>query len=359
MASPKRKIGQQDFFDHSANNVAEAEVIAMAIPETQRTERQPKQQPLRIGEILKREREKRGYDLQQIADYLCIRRSLLAALENSRYEEFPADAYVIGFLRSYAELIGIPGQEAINCYRQEMAGRRKQPDLVLPTPVSEGRAPTAVIMGAAALASLLIYILWYAVSTSDRTTVSAPPVLPQTVEAPATAPAPLTQQPATVSATTEMLPASAPSGIAIAAPAPLQKSLAPVAAPTASAAPNDAATQPAPASASAAATATAAKSSPPATTSTAHIRIKAEQSSWILIADDKGQTVYDHVMKPGEVYQVPNTPGLTLTTGNGAGIVVTLDGVDMPRLSTTTSHIVRNLPLETNALKALPQQPTQ
>ena len=61
-------------------------------------------------------------------------------------------------------------------------------------------------------------------------------------------------------------------------------------------------------------------------------------------------------MKPGDIYQVPNQQGLTLTTGNGAGIVITLDGADLPHLSTTTSHIVRNIPLEASALKNLPPQ---
>lgn len=342
MASPNRKPSQQDIFDHPAE--AGAEVIAMPAPETPQTERQPaerqsRQATMRVGEVLKRERERRGYDLQQIADYLCIRRGLLVAIENSRYEEFPADAYVIGFLRSYADLIGLDGQEAINHYRQEMAGRRRKPDLVLPTPISEGRAPTAVIMGAAALASLMIYILWYAFSTNDRTTVTTPPALPTAIEAPSAT----TSQPAMSPAATETLPATAPSGIAIAAPAPAQQSLAPAAAPAA---------------VSSAVTQAPAVNAPPVASS-AHIVIKADQSSWILISGATGQTVYDHVMKPGEIYQVPNDPGLSLTTGNGAGIVITLDGVDLPRLSTTTSHIVRNVPLETKALKALPQQPAQ
>jgi hypothetical protein len=48
-----------------------------------------------------------------------------------------------------------------------------------------------------------------------------------------------------------------------------------------------------------------------------------------------------------------------LTTGNGAGVIVSLDGVDMPRLSKTTSHIVRNISLDAASLKALPPQPAQ
>jgi cytoskeleton protein RodZ len=327
MASPKRKINPNSLFDQAAAGETDAEVIAMPIPEAAPTDRQSRQPALRVGEVLKRERERRGYDLQQIADYLCIRRGLLLAIENSRYEEFPADAYVIGFLRSYADLIGLDGQEAISYYRQEMAGRRRKPDLILPTPISEGRAPTAVIIGAAAFASLLIYILWYAFSTGDRTTVTTPPALPAAIDAPAaTAPSP--QATATPAAET-LLPA-APPGVALSSSPPAQKISSPAVAPDAAAA-----------------------ASPP------HIEIRAEQSSWVLVSNNKGQTVYDRVMKPGETYQVPDEQGLTLTTGNGAGIVLTLDGADLPRLSSTTSHIVRNIPLEAKSLKSLPRQPAQ
>ena len=351
MASPKRKYSQQDIFDRSAEYAEEADGLDMPPADNYQNDRQSKQ-AVRIGDVLKRERERRGYDLQQIADYLCIRRGLLAAIEGSRYEEFPADAYVIGFLRSYADLIGLNGQEAINHYRHEMAGRRRKPDLVVPTPISEGRAPTAVIMGAAALASLLIYILWYAFSTSDRTTVTTPPTLPTNIEtsSPATATTTATTAlPATAPAmapttnAVETLPATATSGIAISAPAPSAKTL-----------------QPASANNTAAESAAAATTAPVATaTSSSEIVIKADQSSWVLVSNSKGQTIYDHVMKPGETYEVPKQSGLTLTTGNGAGVVLVLDGVDMPRLSTTTSHIVRNVPLEASALKALPQTPAQ
>ena len=386
MATPKRKNSQESFSTPSAEDGPSAEVIAIPMPEYQ-PERSSRQQPPRIGEILKRERERRGYDLQQIADYLCIRRGLLSALESSRYEDFPADAYVIGFLRSYAELIGLNGQEAITLYRQEMAGRRRAPDLVMPTPISEGHAPTAVIMGAAAAAALLIYVMWYAFSSSDRASVSAPPPLPTaesstttttTAPPPMMAPAMNATQPP-VSAGIETVPNSTPSGIAISGPAPAQTltpapasdASVPYAPPTPVAAPapvktdtaaadvnNDEAAPPPPTTTKPAAATTTTASATAASTS-GRITIKADQSSWVLVSNAKGQTIYDHVMRPGETYEVPNFPGLTLTAGNGAGIVLSLDGVDLPRLSNTTSHIVRNVPLEAGALRALPAHPAE
>ncbi len=139
----------------------------------------------RIGDALKRARETRGDDLGRIADYLCIRQVFLSAIEESRYDDLPADAYVIGFLRSYAGYLGMDGADAINRYRREMSGRRKKPALAMPTPITEGRAPSALIMIGAAVAALVIYMVWYGLSGAGRTAVNtAPPLRLPAAEAP-------------------------------------------------------------------------------------------------------------------------------------------------------------------------------
>jgi hypothetical protein len=50
-------------------------------------------------------------------------------------------------------------------------------------------------------------------------------------------------------------------------------------------------------------------------------------------------------LKPGETYKVPNKPGLSLTTGNGSGIVMSLDGKDIPPVANGAPHVVRNIDL--------------
>ena len=185
MASPRRKTHHYDQPEDPIEPQQRATIVTMPAPQFERETRQPQQAPERIGDILRRAREKRGDDLQQIADYLCIRRNFLIALEGSHYEQFPADAYVIGFLRTYAEFLGLNGKEVIDYYRREMAGRRRKPALVMPTPISEGKAPSGLLLAGAAIGALLVYILWYALSTSDRASVSTPPALPTvTTDAP-------------------------------------------------------------------------------------------------------------------------------------------------------------------------------
>jgi cytoskeleton protein RodZ len=311
----------------------------------------------RLGDILRKVRETRGDDIQQIADYLCIRSNFLVALENSRYEEFPADAYVIGFLRSYANYLGVDSREAIDRYRSEMAGRRRKPALMLPTPITEGRTPSAFIMIGAGVAALLIYILWYGLSTSDRTTLSTPPALPSTAAA-VPNDASTAATPNIVLATTPdaLSSANASSGLTNALPTAPVASL-PPSTPTAA---SSTASTSVKATESPVVTTAATSSSTPAASSTAsRLSIRAEQSSWVLITDTKGHTLYDHVLKPGESYKAPNTDGLLLTTGNGSGIVLTLDGVDLPRLSTGSSHVMRNISLDPDHLKSLPPNPEE
>jgi len=90
----------------------------------------------------------------------------------------------------------------------------------------------------------------------------------------------------------------------------------------------------------------------PATSPESRVVIRAVQSSWVMVADDTGKTVFDRVLKPGESYSVPAKPGLLLTTGNGGGIVLSLDGKDLPKIDNGGTHVVRNIALDPDRLAA-------
>jgi cytoskeleton protein RodZ len=69
-----------------------------------------------------------------------------------------------------------------------------------------------------------------------------------------------------------------------------------------------------------------------------------------MITDNTGKAVFDHVMKAGDVYKVPNEAGLSLTTGNGNGITLSLDGADLPKVATGSPHVVRDISLDPDHL---------
>jgi len=63
------------------------------------------------GERLRAARERAGLTIEQVAARLRLAPALLAALENGRREELPPAAYVRGYLRSYAQLLGLDPQD--------------------------------------------------------------------------------------------------------------------------------------------------------------------------------------------------------------------------------------------------------
>ncbi len=316
----------------------------------------------RIGDVLRAARLERGDDLYLIAEYLCIKPSFLIALESSRYEELPADAYVIGFLRTYANFLGFDGKEAVDRYRYEMAGRRKKPVLAMPTPVSEGRAPSGIIMVGATLALLVIYGLWYSFSSSNRADRTPPPIPTAVQTAPGladTSAAGLTAPVAVPTATPVPVPPPPPAADPA---APLQSISAP-AAPAPAPSPTPTAPS-APAPAPAAPPSETPQPQPPAPLKEekqgqvfgderpSRVVIRATQNSWIMVVDPTGKAVFDRVLKPGESYKVPDAPGLTLTTGNGNGIVVSVDGADLPKIAAGAPRVMRNISLDPDRLAA-------
>jgi cytoskeletal protein RodZ len=54
-----------------------------------------------IGSKLKAARQKRGQSVEAVVSHTRIPKKLIEALEGNRLEEFPALAYLRGFLRTY------------------------------------------------------------------------------------------------------------------------------------------------------------------------------------------------------------------------------------------------------------------
>lgn len=61
----------------------------------------------KIGIALKEKREEKGLAISDISDSLCLRKSLVQALENGQWDMLPHEVYVRGYLKEYAQLLGI------------------------------------------------------------------------------------------------------------------------------------------------------------------------------------------------------------------------------------------------------------
>ena len=69
-----------------------------------------------IGNTLREARLRQGLDFPQLETATKIRAKYLRALEDEEFDALPAETYVKGFLRSYAEYLGLDGQLYVDEY---------------------------------------------------------------------------------------------------------------------------------------------------------------------------------------------------------------------------------------------------
>ncbi|MCX7028987.1 MAG: helix-turn-helix domain-containing protein [Spirochaetes bacterium] len=70
-----------------------------------------------IGEKLRLAREQHTYTLDQVARDTRVARRFLEALEAEDFSAFPGETYAMGFLRTYAEYLGLDADELIGLFR--------------------------------------------------------------------------------------------------------------------------------------------------------------------------------------------------------------------------------------------------
>lgn len=114
-----------------------------------------------VGVLLRQAREQRGQDLESVARALRIRHPYLVAIEEGRYKDLPGAPYASGFVRSYAEFLGLDAPEILRRFREESGGLGGRTELVFPAPVSEGGFPAAVLILVVLILAALVYGAWY------------------------------------------------------------------------------------------------------------------------------------------------------------------------------------------------------
>lgn len=83
--------------------------------------------PSRIGATLKEERTRQGLDISSVEERTKIRTKYLRALENEDWDVLPGSAYVRGFLRTYAGVLGLDADALVDEYRVRFEGADAEP----------------------------------------------------------------------------------------------------------------------------------------------------------------------------------------------------------------------------------------
>lgn len=323
-----------------------------------------------VGATLRDHRLRKGMDLTAVGEALHIRKTYLSLIEEGRYEDLPGPTYAAGFVRAYAEYLGLDATEALRQFKLETLGRKIGGDLHFPVPEAERGTPKAALLVVSVLLAAVSYGAWYMLSPGSDSVEELVSAVPERLEpVPPAVPAPAAVSPAVEAEgpTPPAAPVADPAAVAGAPAAepvaqPVAQPVAPSPAPAASAQPDTAAAPPSAAAAAASAADVpgdaAAVFEPPAAPAPAEpakgVALRAKADSWIELRDPRGRVVLSRVLSAGETLPVAENPVLRLTTGNAGGLEILVDGEPVPPLG-EVGTVKRGVVLQAASLKPAPQ----
>jgi transcriptional regulator with XRE-family HTH domain len=130
-----------------------------------------------IGSALREARERQGLQRADVERETRIRQRYLGALEEERFELIPAQAYAKGFLRLYADFLGLDGQRFVD----EFNRRFPEPELpalgsLAPARTGRRRAPLLALAVVAVSAAALLGVLAWRLGTGHSSPASPAPL---------------------------------------------------------------------------------------------------------------------------------------------------------------------------------------
>ena len=117
-----------------------------------------------LGNSLREARLRRGIEFAQVEQATKIRGKYLRALEDEQFEALPSQTYVKGFLRTYAEYLGLDGQLYVDEYNSRfVTGEDAEPgprrSKARPEPRTRKLETNIVLLALAAIAVVTIVVI--------------------------------------------------------------------------------------------------------------------------------------------------------------------------------------------------------
>ena len=276
-----------------------------------RAEAPPSADASRVGEELRDAREASGLSIQDMSEALRIRRVYLVALEEGRMRDLPSPAYAWGFVRNYANALGLDADEMVRRFRDSAGpAAPRRHDLIFPEPVPERGMPTGILVLVGAVLAIGAYIGWSNWSSPPNRTVDAIPAVPPRLERAAregTAPEPpplavpgLSGGDTALPASTVTLPTPVPVPIVVPPPPPPPVVLSP--------------------------------------TDVSRITLRFKAESWLQVrAGNQAPPIVARVFRAGESFTPPNQPGLSANITIAPAADLLIDGQATTGLLNTTA----------------------
>jgi cytoskeleton protein RodZ len=269
-----------------------------------------------FGASLKKARESKGISLDQIAKETRISTRFLTAIENEEFHVLPGGVFNRGFVRTFAERVGLDPDQMVADYERLVSPREPPPAEAAPT--ANAQAPRSdqpkgdrrlfpIALGILALAIVVFYVVSRESNqTAETTSSSSPPVVST----------PPVQTPA---------PAPAPEPPAETTPPPVPQEASP----------------PAPS--------TPAPSKPAANTQALTLDIAVTETTWIKVQSDGNSVIPGEILEPGMTRKFTAENSIYISVGNAAGLTLKIN--DKPLKPLGKSGQVRSVTITPATLK--------
>jgi cytoskeletal protein RodZ len=126
-----------------------------------------------IGNSLREARLRQGFELPRVEADTKIRAKYLRALEEEHFEVLPGETYVKGFLRTYAEYLGLDGQLYVDEYNSRFA---REEELPVQSPAARRPRPrrmesnfVVVALAGIVAVTILVVVAWKFGSSGSST----------------------------------------------------------------------------------------------------------------------------------------------------------------------------------------------
>jgi cytoskeleton protein RodZ len=256
-----------------------------------------------VGQDLRAARLRRGDDLATVSKALKIRKDHLEALEEDRLDALPGRTYAVGFIRSYADYLGLDAPKCVERFKAEINGRADgdhQPKVQVIDEDDRRRMPRGWQLIAVVVVLLVSYGVYYVLSSSSAT---EPAITPP----PSLAPKPVIAK---------VVPAKpAPRAVAGAATTP-------------------------PKPGTAAADVLPAGQVYGKLNAGARVVLRVHQPTKVTVAGPDGKFYINRILQRGDIYNVPNVVGAKLIALAANAVEIDLDGKSLGYASGSTDGAV-------------------
>jgi cytoskeleton protein RodZ len=255
---------------------------------------------LSVGDILRRARIEKKYSIVDIELAIRVSAQHIMAIEESRLEALPGRVYTIGFIRAYAEHVGLDSHKILELLKQQSGEK---------IAIKEQPGPPTTQLDDYPLPSLRIFILVFVIlctviglkdfySGSLYLSGGDIPPIPQDLKTQTTLLAKPEVKQETVKTDDNQIDLSA-------------------------------------------------------SVASSQIVLKAVANVWLEIRDSNRKPIFSRVLSVGEEYWIPlDSKGLVMTLGNAGGLEISVDGQALPLLG-RTGQVIRKVDLDPEKLKEI------